>query len=214
MSQVPNDIAQRMQAQFAAAVQQHSTLFLVEGIVLVVLGLLAILLPQIATLAIELLLGWLFLISGILGLVTTFWTKPAPGFWWALISAILAIVAGVLLLAWPLTGVLSLTIVLVAFFLAEGVVTIMYAVEHRRELNGRWGWMLASGIITLLLAFLIWARFPSTAAWAIGLLAGIDLVFGGSALIGMAVAAKKGSGTATTAGQTPPPPASLPPAKA
>jgi uncharacterized membrane protein HdeD (DUF308 family) len=213
MSQVPNDVAQRMQAHFAAAVQQHSKWFLVEGIVLVILGLLAILLPAIATLAIDLLLGWLFIISGIVGLLMTFSTKQAPGFWWSLVSGIVAIIAGVLLLAWPRTGVVSLTLVLIAFFLVEGIVSIMYAIEHRRELTGRWGWMLASGIITLVLAVMIWTGLPSTAAWAIGLLAGIDLVFGGSALIGIALAAKKGAGTAA-AGQTPPPPVSVPPAKA
>jgi uncharacterized membrane protein HdeD (DUF308 family) len=144
MSQVPNDVAKRMQAQFAVAVHQHSTLFLVEGIVLVILGLLAILVPQIASLAVELLLGWLFLISGVVGVFTTFWTKPAAGFWWSLISAVIAIIAGVLLLIWPLTGVVSMTIVLIAFFLIEGIASIMYAIEHRRELTGRWGWMLAS----------------------------------------------------------------------
>lgn len=202
MSQVPNDVAKRMQAQFAVAVHQHSTLFLVEGSVLVILGLLAILVPQIASLAVELLLGWLFLISGVVGLFTTFWTKPAPGFWWSLISAVIAIIAGVLLLIWPLTGVVSLTIVLIAFFLIEGIASIMYAIEHRRELTGRWGWMLASGIITLVLAFLIYAGLPSTAAWAIGLLVGIDMVFGGTALIGIAFAARKDAGAA--AGQAPP----------
>ena len=202
MSQVPNDVAKRMQAQFAVAVHQHSTLFLVEGIVLVILGLLAILVPQIASLAVELLLGWLFLISGVVGLFTTFWTKPAAGFWWSLISAVIAIIAGVLLLIWPLTGVVSLTIVLIAFFLIEGIASIMYAIEHRRELTGRWGWMLASEIITLVLAFLIYAGLPSTAAWAIGLLVGIDMVFGGTALIGIAFAARKEAGAA--AGQAPP----------
>jgi uncharacterized membrane protein HdeD (DUF308 family) len=202
MSQVPNDIARHMQAQFAAAVHQHSTLFLVEGIVLVVLGLLAILVPQIASLAVELLMGWLLLISGAVGLFTTFQAKSSPGFWWALISAVIAIIAGVLLLIWPLTGVVSLTIVLVAFFLIEGISSIMYAIEHRRELTGRWGWMLASGIITLVLAFLIYAGLPSTAAWAIGLLVGIDMVFGGAALIGIALAARKEGGAATSA-QTP-----------
>ena len=202
MSQVPNDVAKQMQAQFAVAVHQHSTLFLVEGIVLVILGLLAILVPQIASLAVELLLGWLFLISGVVGLFTTFWTKPAPGFWWSLISAVIAIIAGVLLLIWPLTGVVSLTIVLIAFFLIEGIASIMYAIEHQRELTGRWGWMLASGIITLVLAFLIYAGLPSTAGWAIGLLVGIDMVFGGTAFIGIALPARKEAGAA--AGQAPP----------
>jgi uncharacterized membrane protein HdeD (DUF308 family) len=187
--------------QFADAVRQHATLFLVEGIVLVVLGILAILVPNIASLAVELLVGWLLLISGVVGLFTTFWMKGSPGFWWSLISAIIGIIAGVLLLIWPLKGLVSLTIVLIAFFLIEGITSIMYAVEHRRELTGRWGWMLASGVITLLLAFMIWGQLPSTAAWAIGLLVGIDLVFGGAALIGMALAARK-EGSAVS-GQAP-----------
>jgi uncharacterized membrane protein HdeD (DUF308 family) len=202
MSQVPNEIAKRMQAQLAGAVRTHSTLFLVEGIVLVILGLLAILVPQIASLAAELLVGWLLLITGAVGLFMTFSTKHAPGFWWSLISAVISIIAGVLLLIWPLTGVVSLTIVLIAFFLIEGITSIMYAIEHRRELTGRWGWMLASGIITLVLAFLIFAGLPSTAAWAIGLLVGIDMVFGGAALIGMALAARNHPDSA--AGHSPP----------
>jgi uncharacterized membrane protein HdeD (DUF308 family) len=197
MSQVPNEIVKRAQAQFAEAVRQHSTLFLVEGIVLVILGMLAILLPPIASLAVDLVLGWLFLIGGAVGLYMTFSVKSTPGFWWSLISAIVSIVAGLLLLIFPRTGVMSLTIVLVAFFLIEGISSIMYAIEHRRELTGRWGWMLASGIITLILAFLIYAGLPSTAAWAIGLLAGIDMVFGGAALIGIALAARKDTGGAT-----------------
>jgi uncharacterized membrane protein HdeD (DUF308 family) len=205
MSQVPNDIVKRAQAQFAEAVQQHSTLFLVEGIVLIVLGVLAILVPAIATLAAELLVGWLLLIAGVVGLFTTFWAKPTPGFWWSLISAIISIVAGVLLLIWPRTGVVSLTLVLIAFFLIEGISSIMYALQHKSELSGRWGWMLASGIITLVLAVLIWAGLPSTAVWAIGLLLGIDLVFGGAALVGIALASRKqGGGT----------PSQAPPAKA
>ena len=124
-----------------------------EGIVLVILGLLAILLPQIAIPAVYLLVGWVLLIAGGVGLYTTFQAKSAPGFWWALISAGIAIIAGVLLLILPLTRV-SLLMVLVAFFLIEGICSVMYAIEHRRELTSRWGWMLARGIITLALAFL------------------------------------------------------------
>jgi uncharacterized membrane protein HdeD (DUF308 family) len=198
MSQAPNDFVQRAQAQFANAVREHSTMFLVEGIVLVVLGILAILLPNIASLAVEILIGWLMLIGGAVGLYMTFTTKGAPGYWWSLISAVISIIAGILLLIWPVTGIVSLTIVLVAFFLIEGISSIMYAIEHRSELHGRWGWMLASGIVTLVLAFLIFAGLPSTAAWAIGLLVGIDMVFGGTAMIGIALAARKAPPTITT----------------
>ena len=175
----------------ATTLHEHWRLFLVEGIILVVLGLIAIVVPPIATLAIEILVGWLFLVSGIVGLITTFWMRDAPGFWWSLISAVIGIAAGVVLLGWPVSGVLSLTIVLIAFFTVEGIVTIMFALDHKRELSGRWGWMLASGIVDLILAGIILSGLPGSAAWAIGLLVGINMVFGGSALIAMALHARE-----------------------
>jgi uncharacterized membrane protein HdeD (DUF308 family) len=175
---------------FAGAIHAHWQLFLIEGIVLVILGVAAIVVPPIATLAFELVIGWLFLISGIVGLFTTFWMRNAPGFWWSLISAVIAIAAGLVLLRWPISGTLSLTFVLIAFFMIEGIVTIMYAIDHRNQLSGRWGWMLASGVVDLILSGIIFAGLPGTAAWALGLLVGINLVFGGTAMIGMALAAR------------------------
>ena len=159
---------------------------------LVVLGATAIALPPLATLATTILIGWLILVSGIMGLITTFWLR-GPGFWWSLASGVLGIAVGVLLLARPVSGALSLTIVLAIFFAIEGVASIMFALEHKRELLGRWGWMLASGVIDLVLAVMILAGLPSTAAWAIGLLVGINMVFGGVALASMAVHARGAS---------------------
>ncbi len=182
---------EQIQRAVATSLHEHWVMFLVEGIILVVLGLLAIVVPPIATLAVEILFGWLFLVSGVVGLVTTFWMRQAPGFWWALLSAVLGIGAGIVLLAWPLSGVLSLTLILIVFFTIEGVASIMYALEHKRELSGRWGWMLASGGVDLILAAIIFAGLPGTAAWAIGLLVGINMIFGGSALIAMAVHARE-----------------------
>jgi uncharacterized membrane protein HdeD (DUF308 family) len=132
----------------------------------------------------------LFLISGGVGLVTTFWMRNAPGFWWALLSAVIALAAGVILILWPISGVLSLTLVLIAFFAVEGIATLMYAFEHKAQLSGRWGWMLASGVVDLILAGIIFAGLPGTAAWALGLLVGINMLFGGTAMIGMALAAR------------------------
>jgi uncharacterized membrane protein HdeD (DUF308 family) len=188
----PTD-AESMGRAVAGAIHAHWVLFLVEGILLVVLGIAAIVLPPIATIAFTIIIGWLFLISGIAGLITTFWMRHAPGFWWSLVSAIIGIAAGVVLLAWPLSGVLSLTLVLIAFFVVEGIVTIMYAIDHRNQLSGRWGWMLVSGIVDLILAGIIFAGLPGTAAWALGLLVGINLLFGGTALIAMALAARNPS---------------------
>ena len=96
-----------------------------------------------------------------------------------------------MLLLRPLSGVLSLTSVLIVFFVIEGVASMMFALEHKRELSGRWGWMLASGIIDLILAAIIFAGLPGTAAWAIGLVVGINMVFGGLALIAMALHARE-----------------------
>jgi len=172
------------------AIHAHWGLFLFEGIMLVILGIAAIIVPEIATLAFTLVIGWIFLISGGVGLVTTFWMRHAPGFWWALLSAVIAIAAGVVLIRWPINGMVSLTLVLIAFFVVEGIATIMYAIDHRNQLSGRWGWMLASGIVDLILAGIIFAGLPGTAAWALGLLVGINMLFGGVAMIGMALAAK------------------------
>ena len=174
----------------AGAIHKHWMLFLIEGIVLIVLGIAAILLPVLATITFTILIGWLFLISGGVGLATTLWMRHAPGFWWSLLSAFIGIAAGILLLIWPITGSLSLTLLLSAFFIVEGIASIMYALEHRNQLTGRWGWMLISGIIDLVLAGIIIAGLPGTAFWALGLLVGINLLFGGTALIGMALAAR------------------------
>lgn len=182
---------QGIQRAATAALHEHWFLFLVEGVVLLVLGATAVVLPPIATLAVTILFGWLFLVSGIVGLVTTFWMRHAPGFWWSLLSAALGIIVGAMLLASPVTGAFSLTLVLIAFFLIEGAVSIMFALDHRRELSGQWGWMLMSGIIDLVLAMMIFAGLPSTAAWAVGLLVGINMIFGGAALIAMALHARK-----------------------
>ena len=194
MSMNPGDSGE-LRRVMMESVRDHWVLFLAEGIVLVVLGLLAIVVPPLATLAVAILIGWLLLVSGIVGLITTFMARQAPGFWWSLLSAVLAVAAGVVLLGWPASGVISLTLLLVVFFVIEGVASIMYALEHKKELSGRWGWMLASGIIDLVLAVMIYAGLPSTAAWALGLLVGINLVFGGTALVAMALHAR-GSGDA------------------
>src|SRR4051794_16347632 len=189
---LPPDLA-ALQGKMSAAVREHWRAFLIEGILLVILGLAAMILPPLASLAVTILLGWMFLISGIAGLALSFWARAMPGFWWSLFSAVLAIAAGVVLLFQPVQGTLTLTIVVGAYFLAEGVVTIMYALEHRKELSERWGWLLTAGIMDILVAGIIIADLPGSALWALGLLVGINMLFGGATLIGMALAARKGA---------------------
>ncbi|MBV8924780.1 MAG: HdeD family acid-resistance protein [Bradyrhizobium sp.] len=189
---VPDDL-NKLQSKMSAAVREHWKAFLFEGILLAIIGLAAMIVPPLASLAVTIFLGWMFLISGVAGLIATYWARHMPGFWWSLISAALAVLAGGILLARPLQGVLTLTIVIGAYFLAEGVTTIMYALEHRRELSGRWSWLLVAGLMDLIIAFFIIAGLPGSAEWAIGLLVGINLLFGGATLIGMALAARNGA---------------------
>jgi uncharacterized membrane protein HdeD (DUF308 family) len=185
-----NQDLNKLQSAMSATVRAHWKAFLIEGILLTILGLAAMIVPPLASLAVTIFLGWMFLISGIAGLALTFWARGMPGFWWSLLSAVLAIGAGVILLAQPIEGTLTLTVVVGVYFLAEGVATIMYALEHRRELSGRWSWLLIAGIVDIVIAGIIISGLPGSALWAIGLLVGINLLFGGTTLIGMALAAR------------------------
>jgi uncharacterized membrane protein HdeD (DUF308 family) len=183
----------KIRSSVTRSLHAHWRLFLAEGIVLLILGLLAIVVPQIATIAVAVFIGWILLVSGAVGLLATFRMRTAPGFWWSLISAILGIVAGILLFRSPVSGALSLTVILTVFLIIEGIVSILFALEHKRELSGRWGAMLFSGLVDLFLAGIIIEGLPGTAAWAIGLLIGVNLVFGGTALIAMALHARDGA---------------------
>jgi len=171
----------------ANALGGHWRTFLTEGIVLMILGAGAIVLPQIATFALEIFLGWLFLIGGIVGFVATVMARSAPGFWWALVSSLAAIIAGVLMIASPLGGAISLTLILTAFLVADGVIMIMFGIEHRRQMSRRWEWLVLNGVLDLVLAGIVIVALPGSVTWVLGLIVGIDLLFGGSSLIALAL---------------------------
>jgi uncharacterized membrane protein HdeD (DUF308 family) len=181
------------------------TLFLFEGAALVLLGLLAVVIPSIASSAATLFIGWLFIASGIIGLATTFLARHTPGFWWSLVSALLGVLVGAVLVAhrsndlygglmgWPLEPAGPMRLILVLFFLIEGGASIMFAFEHRRQFSGRWAWMLASGVLDIGLATVIIFDLPGTSAWTMGLLIGINMIVGGASLIAMGLHARSGS---------------------
>lgn len=170
-------------------IQAHRKLFLFEGILMLILGMLAVALPNIFTLEIELLLGWLFIIGGFFRAASLFSKRHMPARWWSLASAVLAVALGAILIARPLQGVITLTIVMTVFFMIEGVAAVFIALEYRRYLLN-WSWTLLSGLINLGLAFLIWQGWPSSATWVIGLYVGINMVFLGVRLIMTAIAAR------------------------
>ena len=168
-----------------AVSRRHRRLLIVEGMALVLLGLAAVAVPIFATLALELFFGSLLLLSGIVGAATTLINGRSTGFAWSLISAVVAITAGVMLLRWPLSGAMSLTMILSVFLLLKGFASIMFSLEHRRVRSRSWQFMLASGAIDLALAVMIIMGLPGTSLWAIGLLLGINMIFGGCALLAM-----------------------------
>lgn len=174
----------------ATSLHEHWVAFFVEGIVLIALGVAAIVLPVVATLAVTLYIGFVFLVAGGVGLITTLWMRHAPGFWWSLLSAVLTTALGVILLASPVGAAVSLTLLLAIFFAIEGLATIMFAFEHKRGSSARWSWMVISGIVDLILATVIITGLPGSAVWAIGLLVGLNMLFGGLALVGMALHAR------------------------
>jgi uncharacterized membrane protein HdeD (DUF308 family) len=182
------------------SMHDHWGLFLAEGIALIALGVAAIVIPIIAGLFAIPFLGWLFLIAGIVGLISTFRGRQAPGFGWSLLSALVALIAGAVLLWNPLQSVIvlpqtvvTLAYVLIAFFIVDGILMIILAVAHLRELSAKWEWILANGIIDLILAGIIISGLPGTLVWALALLVGIDMLFGGASLIAMALEARKQS---------------------
>ena len=180
-----------MQRAVTAAMAAHWRLFMVQGVVMIVLGVLAVAVPMAATLAIELLVGWLFLISGIVGLIALFSVHNTPAFLWGLVTAALSVAAGVMLIWNPVAGALSLTLVLVGLFVAEGVFQIATSLGYRHVMAASWGWLLVSGIADLLLAAIIIIGWPISAAWALGLLVGINLLTSGWALVMAAFAGRK-----------------------
>jgi uncharacterized membrane protein HdeD (DUF308 family) len=172
----------QLRARVTAAVASHWKRFLVQGLILGLLGLLAFSMPLFGTLAVDILLGWLLIIGGVVRVIPLVRAKHLPGYWWSLGAALLAIIAGGLLVVRPLQGMMSLTLLLMLLFLVEGV----SALDFRHHVR-RWGWLLVRGLIDLVLVFLIWRGWPESALWAIGVLVGVNLFLMGLTMVMMAL---------------------------
>jgi uncharacterized membrane protein HdeD (DUF308 family) len=163
------------------AVRPMRSWFVGLGVAFAVLGVLAIFLPFAATLVTTVVIGWLMLVGGAIQLVHALQNRRWAGSGWAIVEGVIMVIAGVLVAVFPVAGKLTLTLVLAAFFVVEGVLKIVRCVQHRAM--RAWGWLLFDGIASLVLGGLIWAGWPSTAVWALGLLVGIDLLMGGVSLL-------------------------------
>lgn len=146
------------------------------GIGMIVGGLAAISSPWMGTKVMVVLLGILLIAAGIAQLVSTFHCGGWRGVLLHLLVSILYLVTGFIVLEKPYEGAVGLTLILAAFFLTTGLIRIVVALKERFP---GWGWVLLSGAVTALLGVIIWRQFPESALWVIGLLVGIDLIFGG-----------------------------------
>lgn len=176
------EFREEMLARAQDAMRRHRRWYMVEGVVLIVLGVLAVLLPQVATLAATVLVGWLFLAGGAIRVAATISRRDTPGYRFSILTGALAALLGLVLLVQPFAGALTLTMVLVALFVFQGVMSIVIAMQFRRITARNWAFMIASGVVDLVLAGIILAGWPGTATWAIGLILGINLIFLGLAL--------------------------------
>jgi uncharacterized membrane protein HdeD (DUF308 family) len=179
-----------MQSTALDTLRAHWRLFVFQGVVMIVLGILAVAAPVLATLAVDIYVGWLFLISGVLGLVAMFSARDVLGFLWTLVTALLSIVVGGLLLWNPVEGVLSLTTMLTAFFIVEGIFQAAASLIYRDAIPTSWGWMLVSGLADLALAAVIILGWPGSVGWVLGLLAGVNLLTSGWAVVMVALGAR------------------------
>ena len=157
------------------------------GIIFFILGILALGAPYAVSLAVELVLGWILIIGGVISIVGSFSPGRREKFFLILLSGIIFLIAGILLLVNPLQGVLTITLFLGAFFLVEGIFKIIFSFQMKPSQN--WGWVLFGGIISLGLAILIWAEWPASIE-IIGLLVGFYILFSGISMVMLAISAR------------------------
>lgn len=178
---IPLDAAAAaMREAMRETVKRYSLWYLLQGVLMVVAGVLALIYPLLASVAMVYLLGWILIISGVLQAIGLIGARDVPHYWLQLISVVLAIVIGLLLLRQPESGLLVMTVLLIVFFMVEGISKIIFALTIRPFPN--WGWVLASGLVGILLAVYLWANMPIASEWVLGILLGIMLVSEGAAL--------------------------------
>lgn len=174
------------------AIAAHRTWFIVLGIVFLLAGFLAIAFPLATTIAVKILLGWLILIAGIFQLLHAFQSKKWKGVLLGLLIGLAYLVVGGWLAFFPLTGVITLTILLAVLFIFQGVLECGLGLQAKPSKG--WGWFVFSGGVAILAGVLIIAGLPGTAVWALGVLVGINLLSTGWAYLLVALAVKQSAG--------------------
>jgi uncharacterized membrane protein HdeD (DUF308 family) len=175
-----DNAAQVMREAMRETVSQHWLLYLVQGALMFLAGILALVYPVASSFAVVTLLGWLLIFTGFVQGLSLWDARNVPQFWLQLVSMLLSVMVGVLLIRHRGEGLLILTLLLLVYFMIEGISKIIFSLTIRPFPN--WGWVLASGIIGILVALYLWSNLPLTAIWLLGVLLGITLIAEGAAL--------------------------------
>lgn len=163
--------------------------FLALGILLVILGMIALGASVAMTLASVMLFGWLLIVGGVLEAVHAFWRERGwGGVFIDLLTGILYVVVGFMIVANPGAAAVTLTLLIALFLMFGGIFRIVVALMHRFP---HWGWLALHGLVNLLLGVAIWRQWPLSGLWVIGLFVGIDMVFNGWSLVMLGLAARK-----------------------
>jgi uncharacterized membrane protein HdeD (DUF308 family) len=160
------------------------------SIVLILAGIFAIALPPVVGVGVLLVVAWLIILSGAVHLFFAWQTRTTGQMIWELLLGFLYIAIGVDVLMQPVTGLAALTLVLAIYLFAEGVLELILGFRLRPRAGS--GWVLFDGVVTLLLAILIWRSWPSSSEWVIGTLVGISMLFNGTSRLFMAMGARRG----------------------
>jgi uncharacterized membrane protein HdeD (DUF308 family) len=180
MSMSLDAAAEAFREAMRETVKKHSLWYLIKGVLLVLAGVVAIIYPVISSVAFVIILGWLLIISGVVQGISLIGAGQVPHFWLELISVVLSLLVGFLLIRDPAQGLQTITLLLIIFLMIQGISKVVFALTIRPFLN--WGWVLASGILGILLSVVLWSSLPGTALWLIGLLVGIELIGEGAAI--------------------------------
>jgi uncharacterized membrane protein HdeD (DUF308 family) len=170
-------------------VRQASTWSILWGVLLIILGMLAVGSPLLAAVAVNVVIAWLIVLAGAAHLVLAFQARGAGSLIWKLLVGLAYVCFGVYLIVHPALGVVSLTLVLALLFLIEGILDIVLFFRMRSV--GGSSWVLVDGIVTLLLGLMIYRHWPSSSAWAIGTLVGVSLIISGVARVMLSLAVRK-----------------------
>ncbi|MFL5332534.1 MAG: HdeD family acid-resistance protein [Geminicoccaceae bacterium] len=172
-----------------AGLQRSSRTLLIAGIALIVLGSIAIIAPEVATLFVATFIGWLFIVSAVAHFYLAFQVHGGWRIAGAMLAGAVSLFAGAWLLVNPEVGAAALTLLMAAYFVATGVVKAIASFQLR-HVKG-WGWTFVSALASILLGCIVFSGWPGTATWAVGLLVGIDLLFYGWALIALRTAVNR-----------------------